>query len=301
MADFRTLESAAPHNSFDFRVALSNVRTLQATLNVLRSEDQYFYGASLRQYDLARDPFKQGEDERQTIGVTVRQQLDWSAGDGFRRWRAIIERLGISVYLQAFQLNDCRGCAIFDDGAMPAILINKNEVSDNARTYTLIHEYAHLLVRRPGISDLNRRNPVEAFCNRFAAAFLMPVAALRRVLPHWPDEPVNWEDATINAAARTLKVSAQALAIRLEELGRARPGFNIRFVRKQTKKKARGGGYIRMRLSEIGGRFTASVIGALDRDVIDDVHASEALGLGPSYLERARAYVERQRELASAG
>ena len=98
-----------------------------------------------------------------------------------------------------------------------------------------------------------------------------------------------------------MKVSAQALAIRLEELGKAGPGFNSRFVRKQTKKKATGGGYVRTRLSEIGGRYTASVMSALDRDVIDDIHASEALGLGPSYLERARAYVDRQRELASAG
>lgn len=300
LADFRTLESATPHTSFDFRVALSNVRTLQATLNVLRSEDQYFYGASLRQYDLARDPFKQGEDERQTIGVTVRQQLDWSVGDGFRRWRAIIERLGISVYLQAFQLNDCRGCAIFDDGAMPAILINKNEASDNARTYTLIHEYAHLLVRRPGISDLNRRNPVEVWCNRFAAAFLMPITALRQVLPSWPDQPQQWADATIHSAARSLKVSAQALAIRLEDLGRANEGLNRRFAHKASAKKSGKVSYVTKRLSEIGGRYTASVIGALDRDVIDTVHASQALALKPTNLETARAYVHRQRELANA-
>jgi len=300
LPDFRTFEGAPPQQSYEFRVALSNVRTLQAALRVLRSEDERFVGATLRQYDLQKDPFRQGEDERTEIGISIKRQLDWNTGDGFRHWRAVIERLGISVYLQKFELQDCRGCSLLEDGVTPAILINKAE-SENAWVFTLIHEYAHLLVRRPGISDLNRHNPVEAFCNRFAAAFLMPIAALRRVLPHWPDEPVNWEDTTINAAARALKVSAQALAIRLEELGRARPGFSIRFVRKQTRKKARGGGYVRTRLSEIGGRFTASVIGALDRDVIDDVHASQALGLGPSYLERARAYVERQRELASAG
>jgi len=285
-----------PRQSYEFRVALSNVRTLQATLRVL----VFFFGAALRQYDLHKDPFRQGEDERAEIGISIERQLDWNAGDGFRHWRAVIERLGISVYLQKFELRDCRGCSLLEDGITPAILINKAE-SENAWVFTLIHEYAHLLIRRPGISDLNRRNPVKVFCNRFAAAFLMPVAALRRVLPHWPDGSVNWEDATINGAARALKVSAQALAIRLEELGKAGPGFNSRFVRKQTKKKATGGGYVRTRLSEIGGRYTASVMSALDRDVIDDIHASEALGLGPSYLERARAYVDRQRELASAG
>lgn len=300
LPDYRTFEGAPPRQSYEFRVALSNVRTWQAALRVLRADDERFFGAILRQYDLRKDPFRQGEDERSEIGISIKRQLDWKAGDGFRHWRAVIERLGISVYLQKFELQDCRGCSLLEDGIIPAILINKAE-SENAWTFTLIHEYAHLLIRRPGISDLNRRNPVEVFCNRFAASFLMPVAALRRVLPHWPDGPLNWEDATINDAARDLKVSAQALAIRLEELGRAKPGFNARFIRKPTKKKATGGGYVRIRLSEIGGRFTASVMNALDRDVIDTVHASEALGLGPSYLERARAYVERQRELASAG
>jgi hypothetical protein len=40
---------------------------------------------------------------------------------------------------------------------------------------------------------------------------------------------------------------------------------------------------------------------ALERDIIDNVHASEALGLSPGNLEAARAYVERWRELARAG
>jgi Zn-dependent peptidase ImmA (M78 family) len=300
LPDYRTFEGAPPQTSFDFRVALSNVRRLQATLRILRCEDENFYGAALRQYDFGRDPFEQGAAERQTIGISIQRQLDWNAGDGFRHWRAIIERLGISVYLQNFALTDCRGCALLEDGATPAILINKSERSENGWVYTLIHEYAHLLVRRPGISDLNRRNPTEVWCNRFAAAFLMPLEALRRVLAMWPDRSQDWDDATIREAARQLKVSAQALAIRLEELNKAPEGLNRRFKFRGPVQKVEGQpSYVTTRLSEIGGRFTASVIGALDRDVIDSVHASEALALKPSRLEDARAYVERQRVLAS--
>jgi Zn-dependent peptidase ImmA (M78 family) len=77
--------------------------------------------------------------------------------------------------------------------------------SENAWVYTLIREYAHLLIRRPGISDQNPRNPVEAFCNRFEAAFLMPIEALRRLLPVWPEHPSDWDDATIRGVARQLK------------------------------------------------------------------------------------------------
>lgn len=302
LPDFRTFEGAPPQASFEFRVALSNVRSLQATLRTLRSDDDNFHVAAIRQYDIARDPFEQGEAERQAIGIKVDRQLQWRPGEGFRHWRAVIERLGISVYLQKFELNDCRGCALLEDGVTPAIVINKAEESENARTFTLIHEYAHLLARRPGISDLNRRNPTEVWCNRFAAAFLMPVAALRRVLPIWPDQKQDWNDETIREAARELKVSAQALAIRLEELNKAPDGMNRKFAvtlrRKTTPARV---GYVVRHLSEIGGRYTASVIGALDRDIIDAVHASEALALKPNSLDDARAYVDRQRVLASAG
>jgi hypothetical protein len=99
-----------------------------------------------------------------------------------------------------------------------------------------------------------------------------------------------------------LKVSRQALALRLEELGKAPTGFNRRFVagRPRRTKDEGGGNYVKTRLSEIGSRYTSSVLGALDRDVIDNVHASEALGLRPPHLESAREYVERQRVLASA-
>jgi Zn-dependent peptidase ImmA (M78 family) len=302
LPDFRTFEGAPPRNSFAFRVALSNVRTLQATLRSLRFEDEDFRTAALRQYNLSGDPFQQGEKERGEIGVSIQHQLEWPSDEGFRRWRAIIERLGISVYLQNFEITDCRGCALWDEGASPAILINKTERSENGWTYTLIHEYAHLLIRRPGISDLNRRHPVEIFCNRFAAAFLMPLSALRRVLPTWPGHPMEWGDATVREAAKQLKVSPQALAIRLEELGKAPPGFNRRFIpRMLPPRPLQGGNRVRTRLSEIGGHYTASILSALERDIIDNVHASEALGLSLGNLEAARAYVERWRELARAG
>jgi len=301
LPDFRTFEGAPPQISFEFRVALSNVRSLQAKLRVLRSEDDGYHVAALRQYDLRGDPYAQGGFERERIGISVQRQLDWSADDGFRHWRAVIERLGIAVYLQKFDVTDCRGCSLWDEGVTPAIIINKAERSENAWVFTLIHEYAHLLVRRPGISDLNRRNPVEAFCNRFAAAFLMPMEALRRLLPEWPTRPIEWPDATIREVARQLKVSAQALAIRLEELGRAEVGLHRRFaIARHPRQPTSGGDYVRTRLSELGGHFTGSIMSALDREIIDSVHASEALGLNPPRLDDARAYVTRQRELALA-
>ena len=112
----------------------------------------------------------------------------------------------------------------------------------------------------------------------------------------------DWEDKEIRAAATKLNVSAQALAIRLEELGKARTGLSRRFAQQAyAKKKAGQVSYVVKRLSEIGGKYTATIVSAMDREIIDSVEASWALALKPPQLERAREYVHRQAELARVG
>lgn len=303
--DFRTIGGIEHHDSFDFGVTESRIRNFQRVLRLLRVEDEEFRSVELPHYDFNVSPFTQGEAERNAIGVDVEVQLGWKSDEGFRRWRAIIERIGIAVYLQNFDLEAGRAFTLWEKDEPPAIIINKTDRSLNAWTYSLIHEYAHLLIRRPGLSDLNPTNPVEAFCNRFAAAFLMPIDALRRILPNWPDKPISWDVGTIWDAAGRLKVSGQALAIRLEELNKAPSGFNQVFVTKRnhpTKiKPNQKPDFVKTRLSELGGYYTESVIGALDREVIDIVDASQALGFSPSpsSMGKARKYLDRYRELAS--
>lgn len=303
--DFRTFEGAPPHFGFAFRVALSEVRVLQRNLRNLSKDDDEFRRADLPRYERQRDPRAQGEQERERIGVSIQEQLNWHSNEGFRRWRAILEEQGIGVYLQKFELRDCRGFSLLKDDFPPAIVINKAEDYERARTFTLIHEYAHLLIRRPGISDQDHRDPTEAFCNKFAAAFLMPTAALRAVLSYWPNEPENWERDYIRRCATRLNVSQQALALRLEEMGLAPPGFYSRFIwkRKDKKEISRGGrgNYVVTRLNEIGGQYMSAIIGALDRRIIDPAHASEALGLAADHFGIVRQSIERQRMLASGG
>jgi Zn-dependent peptidase ImmA (M78 family) len=107
--------------------------------------------------------------------------------------------------------------------------------------------------------------------------------------------------------AARLKVSRIALALRLEHVGVAPSGFHTRFKTKQKKEVARktsGNNWVDhtvVRLSEMGGNFTRSVIEALDRQVIDQVQAVEALGVGEQNFEKARTAVRRHLELARGG
>jgi Zn-dependent peptidase ImmA (M78 family)/DNA-binding XRE family transcriptional regulator len=294
-ADYRTLGGLAHKESFEFSVALSNVRALLTQLQRVAEDDGEFRPPDLPHYSAHDDPGALGEMERERLGTPYESQEEWAdAAEAFRQWRRLIERQGVSVFLQKFPLRDCRGFTLYEANKAPCVVVNKNEEFPVARIFTLLHEYGHLLIRRPGISDEDPANPVEAFCNRFAAGFLMPTAALRQVLPYWPNLPVEWPAGSVQDWAKKFKVSRQALALRLEHVGLAPEGFHRKFLGavpppKKTSKST--GNHVATRLSEIGANFAGTVIRAFDRGAISKAAAVDALALSARHFDRVRRAV----------
>jgi Zn-dependent peptidase ImmA (M78 family) len=285
--------------SFEYQLVLSDIRGLLCELKHIAADDEEFVRPDLPHYSERDDPAVLGMKERTRLGVGINEQIKkFKANDAFKRWRAIIEKQGVSVFLKKYPWTDSRGFSLHDDLSTPAIVINKAEETEVAKTFSLIHEYAHLLIRRPGLSDHNPKNPVEAFCNRFAAAFLMPDAALKKLLPRWPNEPVDWTFGEVAAWARQLKVSQAALALRLEQAKLAPEGFYSRFNRPNLPVPAAPRLPPKVnpsivRIFEIGGNLPGAVMGALDRGTISEVTAVQALGLNPEYFDKVRANVAR--------
>ena len=71
--------------------------------------------------------------------------------------------LGVEVF---------RGFALADEFA-PFVVVNPRD-SAGARSFTLLHELAHLWLGEPGISGGDPMDPVEVFCNTVASSFLLP-------------------------------------------------------------------------------------------------------------------------------
>jgi Zn-dependent peptidase ImmA (M78 family) len=304
--DFRTLLGERPTQSFAFRLMLSNVRELLFHIERIAKDDSEFIPPVIPRLRLTEDAFNAGERERKRSGVSVAQQLEWRGPDAFRNWRRAIEALGFFVFQQKFPLKDCRGFTMFDSANAPAIIINKDELFDVAKVFTLIHEMCHLLLREPGIPTYNERDPLEVFCNKFTAAFLMPLEALRTLLPVWPNKAVDWDRTDIARWAGRLKVSQMALALRLEQLGVAPDGFNRKFAYKgkpqeRTPRDTLKVPRVNIRLNEIGHEYSRVVVDALSRQAIDEVEAVEALGLGPSYLDAVRTTIGRSQRRAAVG
>lgn len=304
--DFRTFDGRQPEVGFETRLAVNFARTLAENVLELVENELTNPVPMLPRLDRVQDdPEQCGEAERQRLGVTAVAQLGWRNDRAFRNWRSVIENAGTFVTIKNFPLADCKGFTVYDHRETPIIVISKHERLDVARTFTLIHEYAHLLLREPGLSDHNDRNPVEAWCNQFAAAFLMPRETIRQLIGAWPNQPQEWTLDEIRNWAGRLKVSQQALALRFENLGLALQGFYGRIRARQGHaapvREQDGGNYVNTQVNELGDRFTKTVLAAEQDHHIQVAEASEILAIRPVHFDRVRRQIDDQDVRAGVG
>lgn len=128
----------------------------------------------------------------------------------------LADRLGISVRIAELDPR-VSGAIIKHPGENPVIGLQKED-HDSRKRVTCAHQLGHYILcagkddfyRVDGRDALSTEtsDPDEVFANRFAAALLMPEAAVRR----HADEPIYYQ-------ASRFGVSAEALGYRLEQLG----------------------------------------------------------------------------------
>ena len=304
-ADFRTHDGQPPKIGFEVRLAVSFARTLSENVRELVENELTDPLPLLPRLTRTNDPEESGEAERQRLGVSGVAQLGWSSGTAFRNWRSVIESAGTFVAIKNFPLDNCKGFTVYDHQNAPIIVLSKHEKLDVARTFTVLHEYGHLLLREPGFSDHDDRNPIEAWCNKFAAAFLMPRHVIRELIGPWPNVPIEWSIDDIRNWAARLKVSQQALALRFEGLGLAPEGFYGRIRAQQQQvtraRRSEGGNYVSTQVNELGDRYTKTVLNAENDHKIMMAEATELLAIRPVHFNRVRQQIDAQNTRVGVG
>lgn len=177
-----------------------------------------------------RDPAEAAQQAVQLLGVTQEVRESWGSPDeAFSAWRLAVERRGILVLSMTLPRGGIRGASTWPENGVPGILVNHSDTeSGTGRTFTLLHEFAHLLVRRAGlVCDFRGQPEVETFANRLAARAMVPLDALRSRLS---DLGLNrfrghWTDSELNRIREPFHVSRDVIAISLEEMRLAEPGY----------------------------------------------------------------------------
>lgn len=180
---------------------------------------------------------------RQSLGVTPdwrRKCSNWE--DMFRGLVDKTEAAGILVLRNSLvgnnthrklSVNEFRGFALSDPYA-PLIFINTGD-STAAQIFSLCHELVHIWINESAISNFGISSwgegydPIEVFCNKVAAEFLVSAAEFKA---RWKPKTSLAENA--DALAREFKVSSVVIARRALDLGRITRAAYLAFVKAAT-------------------------------------------------------------------
>ena len=215
---------------------------------------------------------------RELIGVPTSRQKGWDTlSEAFDEWRKALERTGYLVFLTSAGKESVNGFSLWDAEA-PVVAVNtaRNEAS---RVFTLFHELGHLVTRTSSacleaVRTKSRTDPVERWCERFAAELLMPAKDVRDSLRSYGLRPGQSITSLKQAeqVARTYKVSLRAAVIRLIEIGSSDWSLYDQIPPLSDGKRPGGGGGGRDRAQikedQVGDRTTSMLMAAVDRDLL---------------------------------
>lgn len=219
-------------------------------------------------------------------------------------WVAALEQMGVLVMhtqgglvepkeMRAFSL-------YFED--VPVIVLNGADWV-RGRLFSLIHEYAHLLLHTSGLCDtktdtraVSEDRRLEARCNAIAADILMPRAAImENEMVSERDAGHQWSVSELVEAAWPFGVSAESFLRRLATLGLVPIGQYTEFRAGQTSgerdRRNSGGNANTTKVRDLGKQYVRTVIGARERGLIDTTTAATFLdvkvGRIPKLAEKA--------------
>ncbi len=299
LPDFR---STSPHPTPKSRPTTDAIQ-LAVAIQKVAAESGARGAAELPQFDLntsSQLPFL-ARQAREFFEISLSDQQEArDARSFYTLCRRKIEAKGIFVLHASFPAEDGSGFCLTHRNH-PLIVVNTTKQSRGRRLFTLIHELAHLLISKEGISDpFLRSNPTETWCNRFAANFLLPKRFVSELLAgvEIPREPDIEDVASI---ARKLKVSQQAAVLRLEQLRLFNRGSQAKWLASihnvgNPDFAERGGGaggpppQEKVKLAKYGFHFAQIFEHLINHGKITDLALYRASGLKPKYLKSYFAY-----------
>jgi Zn-dependent peptidase ImmA (M78 family)/transcriptional regulator with XRE-family HTH domain len=308
MRDFRRLEGTPDGAwSLDLHVEYRRAQTQRETLLELRDIDDVTSPSTWSLTVAGEDDGALAVQARARLLAVGPLSLPSGSGtvyDHWNAWVAALEMAGVLVLATSggrVVVSEMRAFSLYYD-TVPVIMVNGSDYP-RGRLFSLLHEYAHLLLHTEGLCDVvtdrratspNRR--LEARCNAIAAEILMPAHAVlaRPEVVERRDSPTAWNYAALRSAAAPFGVSAEAFLRRLLTLGRTTQVFyeeqhaeyQKRYEADGDDERSSGGNWYRNKARDFGKGFVRDVTSAYSRRVIDSTTAATYLDAKVSQLAR---------------
>ena len=245
---------------------------------------------------------------RRLLGLTYEKQRKFkSSNDAFNYYMEALSAIGILVFQTGkIEKNIMRGMSVYDP-LFPIIVVNRKD-EYNARIFTLMHEFIHILTRTPGICDtfgLERQShyAIEIKCNRIAAEALVPYDILLNGNEWNQIVKFGWDDACIQKIAKTFAVSREVIIGRLLTLSKISIDFYNAKLSQYTEeyeqylrdiKNKKKDGFLPPSTdicSQVGKLYARTVMSAYSQEIITPRDASQFLsGLRVQHLGKVERW-----------
>ena len=286
----------------DIRVALDR----RSLILDLYSEQGISVPEFLAVTTIEANPEDIGRQIRRLIGINYEMQSTWrDPRVGFNKLREAVESSGVLVFQATdIPIRELRGYSL-DETRLPVIVVNRKD-SYAARSFTLLHELTHLMLRTSGLCDLTndvKKAPeekvVEVFCNYVAGAALIPEETLLRepvVINH--GSSVEWSDSEIESLAQIYSASREAVVRRLSVLRLTTSEFYERKreqYQEELKNIPKSKGFVSPAIDVIsssGKVYVRTVLEAFYADRITSSDVSDYLGIKLKHLDKIADAIE---------
>ena len=276
--DYRLLPNKT--NVFDRKtiLAIRRTRSLQNLSKELSLNINYATKTEIKSAKLTDNPELTASEYRKILNLDIEKQRKFR--DAYKMMghlRDVLEDLNILVFQFSMPIEDARGFALADEA--PNIIVINSKDSIEARLFTLMHEFGHIILGETVIDlpeeSLQARNNIEAWCNSFSSAFLLPKEVSIDIFNK--NKHKLTETDTLNALSKKYKVSKAVLLVKMVNLNYiSRQEFEsvlARYASKETKVEKKEMQVIGMAsdqrcLSEVGNKFVSLVANNFDKDFI---------------------------------
>lgn len=219
--------------------------------------------------------------------------------EAFSYLRKLIEEMGTFVLLIGnlgshhtnIPVEVFRGFALSDKVA-PFIIINDQD-APSARSFTLLHEFAHILIGVTGLSGGRAEQKVERYCNDIASLLLLPAVDLNS--QSWHAENVEILAQKVAGFAKSINVSGSLVAYRLLRSGVIQQDtWNIlsqkfrelwaaqKAAAKEGRDDSSGPSYYVVRRHKLGGAIVNLVQRTMREGALTATKAGRVLGVKPA-------------------
>ena len=281
-------------------LAIRRSRSLQKLGMDLSSNIGSETGPKIKAASQNSDPGAVASQYRELFGLTREMQEGFrDAYMLFNYLRDALEDANIMVFQFSMPVEDARGFALVDES--PAVIVVNSQDSIEARLFTLMHEFGHILLGETVI-DMPRESPavrdhIEKWCNAFSSSFLLPAQVAKDLFGEKRKQLTETE--TLSALSKKCKVSKAVLLYKMLDLRYiSRSQFDDALGRRGHAKEAEKNRSKNKKtiispdqrcLSQVGSKFVSLVADNFDRRLITYADALNYLSIKSRNFEKVLA------------